>query len=193
MGVGGRCNQTKPPNPPTLRLSNISASASASASASVSDRGRSALFWTARGGSVAWAPMKLWAPLLMTIALLTPATGQAKKTEDFRHSYGQVWGAAIRLIRVDQGYPIKDRDQEIGYFLFDYRDDGRMYPGSVELVRIEDQGGGPIRAVIQIPAMPSYIERMLLDKLRKKLIREFGEPAPPPKKPTDAPSSDQEN
>ena len=97
------------------------------------------------------------------------------------------------MIRVDQGYAIKDRDEAVGYFLFDYRDDGRNYPGSVELVRIEDQGGGPIRAVIQIPAMPSYIERMLLDKLRKKLINEFGEPAPPPKKPTDAPSSDQEN
>ena len=129
----------------------------------------------------------------MTVALLSPATSQAKKTADFRHTYEQVWGAAVRMIRVDQGYAIKDRDEAVGYFLFDYRDDGRKYPGSVELVRIEDQGGGPIRAVIQIPAMPSYIERMLLDKLRKKLINEFGEPAPPPKKPTDAPSSDQEN
>ena len=129
----------------------------------------------------------------MTVALLSPATGQAKKTADFRHTYDQVWGAAVRMIRVDQGYAIKDRDEAVGYFLFDYRDDGRKYPGSVELVRIEDQGGGPIRAVIKIPAMPSYIERMLLDKLRKKLNNEFGEPAPPPKKPTDAPSSDQEN
>ena len=129
----------------------------------------------------------------MTVALLSPATSQAKKTADFRHTYEQVWGAAVRMIRVDQGYAIKDRDEAVGYFLFDYRDDGRKYPGSVELVRIEDQGGGPIRAVIQIPAMPSYIERMLLDKLRKKLMNEFGEPAPPPKKPTDAPSSDQEN
>jgi hypothetical protein len=137
--------------------------------------------------------MRLWAAIVMTVALLSPATGQAKKTADFRHTYEQVWGAAVRMIRVDQGYAIKDRDEAVGYFLFDYRDDGRKYPGSVELVRIEDQGGGPIRAVIKIPAMPSYIERMLLDKLRKKLINEFGEPAPPPKKPTDAPSSDQEN
>ncbi len=131
----------------------------------------------------------------MTFALLSPATGQAKKTEDFRHSYEQVWGAAIRLIRVDQGYPIKDRDPEVGYFLFDYRDDGRMYPGSVELVRIEDEGGGPIRAVVQIPAMPSYIERMLLDKLKKKLMDEYGEPLPPPPKkhkPDEAPPSEAE-
>jgi hypothetical protein len=132
--------------------------------------------------------MRLWAAIVMTVALLLPATSQAKKTADFRHTYDQVWGAAIRLIRVDQGYPIKDRDQGVGYFLFDYRDDGRMYPGSVELVRIEDQGGGPIRAVIQIPAMPSYIERMLLDKLRKKLVDEHGEPAPPPPKPSEPPA-----
>ncbi len=139
--------------------------------------------------------MKLLAAILMTFALLSPARSQAKETADFRHSYEQVWGAAIRLIRVDQDYPIKDRDQEIGYFLFDYRDDGRTYPGSVELVRIEDQGGGPIRAVIQIPAMPSYIERMLLDKLKKKLMKEYGEPLPPPKQPEEepAPPSDDED
>ena len=131
--------------------------------------------------------MKLWAAILMTFALLSPATSQAKKTSDFRHTYDQVWGAAIRLIRVDQGYPIKDRDETVGYFLFDYRDDGRTYPGSVELVRIKDQGGGSIRAVLQIPAMPSYIERMLLDKLERKLIDEYGEVHPPAKKPEESP------
>jgi hypothetical protein len=124
--------------------------------------------------------MKPWAAILMTLALLSPATSHAKKTSDFRHTYDQVWGAAIRMIRVDQGYAIKDRDPTVGYFLFDYRDDGRTYPGSIELVRIKDQGGGSIRAVIQIPAMPSYIERMLLDKLKKKLVHEYGEPEPPP-------------
>ncbi|MBW2225139.1 MAG: hypothetical protein JRF54_13175, partial [Deltaproteobacteria bacterium] len=87
------------------------------------------------------------------------------------------------------GYAIKDRDQAVGYFLFDYRDDGRTYPGSVELVRIKDQGGGSIRAVIKIPAMPSYIERMLLDKLTRKLIHEYGEPEQP-KTPPDSNDSD---
>jgi hypothetical protein len=144
--------------------------------------------------------MKLWAATVLTVALFLPATVLAKKTEDFRHSYDQVWGAAVRLIRVDQGYPIKDRDETVGYFLFDYRDDGRLYPGSVELVRIQDQGGGPIRVVIQIPAMPSYIERMLLDKLERKLLDEYGEPPPPPpppdtppKEPAEPPSPEPDN
>jgi hypothetical protein len=125
--------------------------------------------------------MKPWAAIIVTAALLFPSIGQAKKTEDYRHSYDQVWRAAVRLIRVDQGYPIRDRDEGVGYLLFDYRDDGRTYPGSVELIRIKDQGGGSVRAIIQIPAMPSYIERMLLDKLEKKLINEYGEPSPPKK------------
>lgn len=136
--------------------------------------------------------MKLWPVLFVVAALLAPAASHAKKTEDFRHSYDQVWGAAIRLIRVDQGYPIKDRDQSVGYFLFDYKDDDRLYPGSVELVRIEDQGGGSIRVVVQIPAMPSYIERMLLDKLEKKLVDEYGVPGPPSKAPDEPPADSDE-
>ena len=123
--------------------------------------------------------------VVVALASLVPASAGAKKTEDFRHTFEQVWGAAIRLIRVDQGYPIKDRDESVGYFLFDYQDDGRAYPGSVELIRIAGQGDGQIRVVMQIPAMPSYIERMLLDKLQKKLVHEYGEPPPPPSKPAE--------
>ena len=95
--------------------------------------------------------MRPWAPLAFALVLFLPAAGQAKKTEDFRHTFDQVWGAAIRLIRVDEGYPIKDRDETVGYFLFDYRDDGRNHPGSVELVRIEDKGAGPIRVADLFP------------------------------------------
>ncbi len=134
--------------------------------------------------------MKPRAAIVVVIALLWPTIGQAKKTEEYRHRYEQVWRAAVRLIRVDQGYPIRDRDESIGYLLFDYKDDGRSYPGSVEVIRIEDKGNGPVRVVIQIPAMPSYIERMLLDKLQKKLVHEYGDPAPP-KKPEEPPPSEE--
>ncbi len=134
--------------------------------------------------------MRPWAAIVVTAALFLPAVGQAKKTEDYRHSYDQVWRAAVRLIRVDQGYPIRDRDESIGYLLFDYKNDGRTYPGSLEVIRIEDQGGRPVRVVIQIPAMPGYIERMLLDKLEKKLVNEYGEPAPR-KKPEEPPPPDE--
>jgi hypothetical protein len=40
--------------------------------------------------------------------------------------------------------------------------------------------------------MPSYIERMLLDKLTKKLVHEYGEPEPPPKKSEEPPADSDE-
>ncbi len=117
---------------------------------------------------------------LALVALLTwPSLAVAKKSDNFGHSYDQVWRAAVRLIRVDQGYAIRDRDESIGYMLFDYQDDGRSYPGSIELIRIEENGVELVRVAIQIPAMPGYIERMLLDKLARKLVNEYGEVAQP--------------
>ena len=137
--------------------------------------------------------MNRWSTFTVLAALLWPSTGFAKKTEEYAHRYDQVWRAAVRLIRVDQGYPIRDRDEGIGYVLFDYKDDGRSYPGSLELIRIRQNGDDAVRVAIQIPAMPSYIERMLLDKLEKKLIDEYGDPdrrAAPDEEPDEAPSQE---
>lgn len=136
--------------------------------------------------------MTRWAPWLLVGALLAPTLASAKKSEDYRHRYDQVWRAAVRLIRVDQGYPIRDRDEAIGYVLFDYKDDGRSYPGSVELIRIKENGNDAVRVAIQIPAMPSYIERMLLDKLERKLVDEYGEPERPKEPEAEAPKEEPE-
>jgi hypothetical protein len=115
--------------------------------------------------------------------LLVPAGAHARKQSEVRYRYDQVWGATIRLIRVDYKFQIRDRDEEVGYLLFDYEDGGRAHPGSVELVRYEADGEERVRIVITIPAMPSYVERMVLDKLGKKLEKDYGLPPPPrPKK-----------
>jgi hypothetical protein len=37
--------------------------------------------------------------------------------------------------------------------------------------------------VVQVKGMPSYVEQMLLDRLDKKLLAEFGPPVAPPKPP----------
>ena len=137
--------------------------------------------------------MTRWAVFVGLVALLWPSTGSAKKTEDYAHRYDQVWRAAVRMIRVDQGYPIRDRDEGIGYVLFDYKDDGRSYPGSLELIRIKRNGDDAVRVAVQIPAMPSYIERMLLDKLEKKLMDEYGDPerpVAPEEEPDEAPGEE---
>lgn len=106
----------------------------------------------------------------------------AKGSRDLGYRFDQVWSACIRLVRVDYGFPVRDRDEEVGYLLFDYEDGNRSYPGSFEVVRTRQDDRKRIRVVLTIPAMPSYIETMMLDKLEDKLEEDFGPPPPPKRK-----------
>jgi len=83
------------------------------------------------------------------------------------------------MVAVDLRFPITERDPEIGYVLFEYQDSGRSYAGSLELVRGSD-ARAPVRVVAQVGAMPTYIERMILDRLARKLGEDYGPPAPRP-------------
>ncbi|MCB9591543.1 MAG: hypothetical protein H6719_02315 [Sandaracinaceae bacterium] len=148
--------------------------------------------------------------LLVLLAVLAPAaSASARSTEDYTYTYDQLWRAAVRLIAVDFRFPISDRDPEIGYVLFSYRDAGREHNGSLELARTTGVNGTPqVRVTMQVPSMPGYVERMLLDRLSRKLTEDYGRPPPtrrpePPAPPvadddeddddaadTDAPSED---
>jgi hypothetical protein len=121
--------------------------------------------------------------------LLAPGPAEARRDTEVRYRYDQVWGSVVRLVRVDYQLPIRDRDEEVGYLLFDYKDSGREHPGSFELVRTKAGGQERVRVVLSIPAMPSYVERMILDKLLKKLEQDYG--APPPERPTKPPPKDE--
>lgn len=127
--------------------------------------------------------------------LWIPLDAHARKESEVRYRYDQVWGATIRLIRVDYQFRIRDKDEEVGYLLFDYEDGNRTHPGSVELVRFEERGEERVRIVLTIPAMPSYVERMVLDKLGNKLEKDYGLPPPPrpEKKPSRGQDRDEEN
>lgn len=121
-------------------------------------------------------------------ALAMPASrAGARANGDFAWTWDQVWGATVRMVRVDMGCPIRERDEEIGFVLFDYVDGNRTYPGSVELVRSRVDGREQIRVVVQIPAMPSYIEQMIVDRLQRKLQADFGDPPPAPPRRTEEP------
>lgn len=147
----------------------------------------------AAGSVGTMARVRLLLPLLALAAglLACPQPASARKSADYVHRYEQVWSASVRMVRVDLRFRIQDQDASIGYLLFDYRDtNGRTTPGSVELVRAEEEGRPVVRVVIQIPAKPSYIEQMLLDRLRRKLTEEFGQPPPPPRRPAQPPADD---
>jgi hypothetical protein len=125
----------------------------------------------------------VFAFLLALLAVVSPA--RARTTQELAYPQDRVWNAALRLVRVDLGCPLGERDAETGFFLFEYVDGARHFPGSVEIVpaRVESHDG--VRVIVQVQAMPSYIERMILDRLQRKLIEDYGQPPrivrPPPR------------
>lgn len=130
---------------------------------------RPRLFWLA----AAW----LWAGA-------NPAMAASEKSLDYR--YDTIWSAAVRLIRADKGYVIKDRDRENGYIIFVYPGSGAVKEctASMELVRItDDRGYRRVRVKLSIAHQPSYIEVHLLDALEQKLREEQGSPPPPEREP----------
>jgi hypothetical protein len=124
--------------------------------------------------------------------IAAPGIARARVQGDYAYAWSQVWQASVRLVRVDLQCAITDRDEEIGYVMFDYEDAGRGHPGSIELVRTTGSDGVErVRVVVQVPSMPSYIERMILDRLTRKLREDFGEPpriARPARAPAETPA-----
>ena len=127
---------------------------------------------------------KLALRLAIILATLAPASlVDARAENTYRYPFEQLWGTAVRMLRVDYGFTIRDRDRDVGYVLFDYQDSGRSVPGSVEFIRVQQEGRAEIRVSFQVPAMPSYISRMLIDRLSRKLRADFGEQPRPPRRP----------
>jgi hypothetical protein len=121
-------------------------------------------------------------------------TALARRESSLRYPFSLVWTTAVRMVRVDYASPITEKDKDEGYFLFSFVHEGKEHPGSFEVIEDEEDGA---RVVVQIPAMPSYVEQMLIDKLQRKLSLDHGaprepkKPAPPePKKPA-APDGEQ--
>ncbi len=123
--------------------------------------------------------------LLVLALLVVPAVAQARASVELTYRYEAVWASMIRMLRVDLRCPIEDRDQEIGFVLFGYVDRGREYPGSVELVRMRGEGLPRVRVTVQVPGMPSYVSRMIADRLVRKLLEDYGEPPTPPRRSRD--------
>jgi len=89
------------------------------------------------------------------------------------YPFDQVWNTAVRLVRVDLGFEVTERDAEGGFILFKYRGDmGGTFNASLEIVRPPPDG--KVGLVIQIPEMPRYTELWLLDRLARKLSDEYG-------------------
>jgi hypothetical protein len=119
--------------------------------------------------------------LMLVFALTRAPDASASIAYQSPYTFEQTFGSALRLLRVDLGYKILERDKELGYILFEYtspESDKKIHQGSMEIV----EGRDATSVAVQIPAMPQYHERMLVDALAKKLESEHGQP-PRKKKP----------
>jgi hypothetical protein len=135
--------------------------------------------------------------LLVAFALASPAlvtlqTGEACAgvAHESPYSVEQTYGTAMRLLRVDLGCVITEKDPVNGYLLFEYtspESGSRVHRGSLEIVR----GKEGTHVAVQLPSLPQYHEQMILDALSKKLLAEHGSPPPKPRPaPAPAPVAD---
>lgn len=108
------------------------------------------------------------------LMLAPPAPASARITESLPWTFSQVFRTSVRLVRVDLGCDITERDEDAGYLTFDYESSGRLHHGSIEIVP-GDAGTG-VRVIVQIPTLPTYVERMVVNRLERKLRDEIGEP-----------------
>lgn len=114
---------------------------------------------------------------------VSPATASANMAYSSPYTYDQTFSTAVRMLRVDLGLKIVEKDADTGYLLFEYKSNesgARVSSGAMELVRGTDK----VLVSVRIPAMPSYHETMVVDLLAKKLAADYGEPPkhvePPP-------------
>ncbi|WP_437735391.1 hypothetical protein [Sorangium sp. So ce1335] len=126
------------------------------------------------------------------VALLGARDASASVAYASPYTFEQTYGTALRLVRVDLGFKIVEKDVSNGYLLFEYRSPesgSRVTQGAIEVVN----GRAGVHVAVQLPAMPQYHEQVLLDGLVKKLIAEHGDPprkSPPPPADAGAPAPD---
>ena len=121
-------------------------------------------------------------------ALTVPASARSEKT--LAYPRDQVWPTAVRFLVVDEHVKLTEKDAEAGYVLFDLRDDGKTFRGSLEVMTVVRDGRALVRFVLQIEDRPSWLEIAMLARLETKLRAELGSPSPPPSLPRPAPDPD---
>jgi hypothetical protein len=112
---------------------------------------------------------------LAAFGLLGARTVDAKTAFDSPYTLAQTYNAALRLVRVDLGFKVNERDPAAAYVMFDYKSNlagDRVVPGSIEMLDAQST----VKVIVQLPQMPRYHEAVLSDALRKKLRDEYGEP-----------------
>ncbi len=112
----------------------------------------------------------------LALGLTSSGVADAEVSYDSAYRYKQVFGSALRLVKVDMGMTVSETNAEWGYFLFVYqsRESGkRKNRGAFTFVEQDD---GSVRVSLQMPQMPGYHEQLIVDKLKLKLHADHGAP-----------------
>ena len=108
-----------------------------------------------------------------------PGAAAAKATKVTRYTYEQVWPAAVRFLRVDEGYEIVEKDRDTGYVIFEISEEDKRFRGTLEVVRVREDGQPALRLAVQIEDRPAYMEQGIITRLEQKLREEQGSPPEP--------------
>jgi hypothetical protein len=119
--------------------------------------------------------------LVLGLVLFTSSIASARSQRNLAYGSDITWTTAVRLLRVDMGFQLTERDSDARFVLFQYSEGEHHFPGSLEIVerQLEDGRLG-VRIIVSVPAMPSYVELNLIDRLERKLAEEVGPPLPVP-------------
>src|SRR6516225_3630912 len=103
--------------------------------------------WAAPLGSMRAAAVGALSALAVgaALAIAAPGAAEAKSAYESPYGYERTWNAALRLVRVDNGWKVTEKDDQSGYLIFDYKspESAKVTPGSLELVR-GAQGDGTV-------------------------------------------------
>jgi hypothetical protein len=114
---------------------------------------------------------------LLAAAAAAFSVSDANARTAFQSAYTleQNYSASLRLIRVDMGLKITEKDPDSAYILFEYKNvesGNRVTPGSIEMVPQPSS----VQVIVQLPQMPQYHEEVLANSLKRKLQQDYGDP-----------------
>jgi hypothetical protein len=125
--------------------------------------------------------------LAAAVIVVPGSSALARSEKTLAYQREAVWPTALRFLIVDEHLKVIDKDADAGYVLFELKDEGRTYRGSLEIISVVRDKRLGVRFVMQIADRPEWMEVGMLNRLERKLHSELGSPAPAPSAPSKEP------
>ncbi len=120
----------------------------------------------------------------MVLLLALPASASARSEgRTLTYARDHVWSTTVRFLVVDEKAKVIEKDSDAGYVLFDLKEDGKSYRGSLEIITVLTNGQPNIKFAIHVHDRPLWREAGMVERLEKKLRAELGTPPPAKKQP----------